>query len=357
MSFAGFLQGRGALIMSFAGYLHGRAIMIRETGEKSARAIVETIQAVSVVDLVLSECHRHGQLWKRACQSYMIGAETTERNFLQLWLLEVCFVRLIENICSESIIASQSGLRRLQSLSKYLHFTSQCSESLYHNLRGHVLLPFSFHLGENHVQAVLGSAKGFMHTVLVAPVLEELVYRQFACLALSLVFRRHQETVTEEKGTPPSRTAQQQHPQVFGITPFNAISSILFGLLHVGNHTDKLPRPYHLHRGNMEKVCREALIPAMAQSFLACWNSLFLFTPLFERHGIVASIAAHMTWNLIVTSKFFYPFVAFQCTRYWHLFLSDETTTSSYPEHSSSTEEEEQEDTEEESSERDSLTS
>ena len=146
-------------------------------------------------------------------------------------------------------------------------------------------------------------------TLIEAPIVEEIAFR--------FVLYRGMESLIN----PTSR--RRRNPEnlclCFGITPWGLATSSLFGLLHVGNFAWRLKR-IHLtgvdHKqinDGRYKISRtrnslpppaasrqkaaDLVISAICQSLLAFYVSLTLLTPVYEQHGIGASIAAHSFVN------------------------------------------------------------
>ena len=283
--------------MSLTSLMYGRTTLDKEI-YKVANSIVEKTKSFYPSGLAASFC-KHQRV-QTACQNFMVGVRTVEQNFLAniIWKGGILGL-IVETICKESLVASKYGTKRLRWLSRMIHATDQCTSAIYGGLLNTLLLPLSpwFANEINFVLNFLGSNK-WLSSVVRAPLLEELVCRQLLSILLQLGLPRK---------------------------PFNFISSVFFGLTHVSNHTDNLPKSFSAI-SDKEAICTEAIIPAINQSIACCSSSILWYTPLFESHGVLASIGAHMTWNAIATNnKVLGGVLIFQITRYWYRLFTDET--------------------------------
>lgn len=122
------------------------------------------------------------------------------------------------------------------------------------------------------------AANVFFKTVVFAPIYEELVFRQI----LSLVFVAPSSWV------------------IMGCKPWVLLSSLLFGLVHVGNVVVPLPQNVDWqHPENINIAFRRVVLGSFwaTNAFL---GALWILAPAFEKRGIFASIGAHMLWNFYV---------------------------------------------------------
>jgi hypothetical protein len=126
--------------------------------------------------------------------------------------------------------------------------------------------------------------------VVVAPILEEVIYRLFlpALLKRLCTIGKGGNSNKEQKGP-------TSGPLIFGYTPYVLLSSIWFGLRHIGNHV-KAVEGITPHQPTIVL----SAFGAFYQSFGAIWIALVVLSPLFETKGLAASIGAHAMWNLSV---------------------------------------------------------
>lgn len=119
----------------------------------------------------------------------------------------------------------------------------------------------------------------------IGPIKEEVIFRLFLFSLLKALLRPH---------------CSQAITLLCGYTPWAVVSSLLFALLHVTNHGGSLRNGLVLEEG--EKHCNAAMFDmatAVFQTTLAFLLSLRILTPMFEKHGLAASIGAHCAWNTI----------------------------------------------------------
>lgn len=87
---------------------------------------------------------------------------------------------------------------------------------------------------------------------------------------------------------------------VFGYTPWVFVSSLAFGVVHVTNHVS--PLRYIQEDDEIRKnATKKYMLPALAQSTISFVISMRLLSPMFEKHGLAASVGAHCGWNVLMT--------------------------------------------------------
>jgi len=70
--------------------------------------------------------------------------------------------------------------------------------------------------------------------------------------------------------------------------------SLVFGYAHIGNHISLFSHPNN-------DIPIQTLAGAIWQSSFAFINALEIYWPLYDKGGILSSVAAHMAWNAITT--------------------------------------------------------
>lgn len=147
--------------------------------------------------------------------------------------------------------------------------------------------------------------------IIVAPIREELIFRG----VFQSMVRRVQAT-TGDAETKKSRNFRF------------AVIAFVFSLSHLPNHYGPIESSRDLAMKFIDATARDPkfdsrgasmnpqavqtlvwpVIVGLAQCCVAFWASFRVYSPIFERRGLVASISAHATWNVLAPVA---PLVAF----------------------------------------------
>ena len=150
-----------------------------------------------------------------------------------------------------------------------------------------------------------------LQMIIVAPIREELIFRG----VFQSMVRRVQAT-TGDAETKKSRNFRF------------AVIAFVFSLSHLPNHYGPIESSRDLAMKCIDATARDPkfdsrglrfdpqafrtlvwpVIGALTQCCVTFWASFRVYSPIFERRGLVASISAHATWNVLAPVA---PLVAF----------------------------------------------
>lgn len=128
--------------------------------------------------------------------------------------------------------------------------------------------------------------------VLVAPIIEELVFRRCLLVFLRKILKRKPRNyldALEEKRN--------------DLSPWAIVSSIIFASAHVVNWIAPLEGVELLNGKNYAAAMWLSGLAA-AQFFTTMVVSLRIFSPIFEEDGLAAAVGAHMMWNFSLLTSF-----------------------------------------------------
>jgi len=135
----------------------------------------------------------------------------------------------------------------------------------------------------------MGSLSALAEFLVFAPILEEIIFLQ------GLLAMRKAMGSTGKK----NRDGDVPPAQMFGYPYWVFISSLLFAALHISQWVNPLDGLSMAETPN-QIVVANCLSYAFANFTVTLFMSLKVFSPLFEGHGPMASIGAHVSWNLNV---------------------------------------------------------
>jgi membrane protease YdiL (CAAX protease family) len=153
----------------------------------------------------------------------------------------------------------------------------------------HVPLVIEKHVDDQGLQLVIGLLILLACGLIIAPVLEETVFR----LSLSWIGRLWNAVFSSRR---PTAAIDAKETLCFGHRPWVLISSLLFAASHLNNHiptssgVDKL-----LTHGS--EHCLQQMGFGMTQFLVTFFLSLRVFSPIYEKRGLVAAMGAHFMWN------------------------------------------------------------
>lgn len=134
-------------------------------------------------------------------------------------------------------------------------------------------------------------------TILVAPIIEEVFFR----FVMAVIFR-----VLQAMCSPVFKQLKKHFPllefiHVDGIfqSLFAATSSLTFGLAHCINYLQAAEAVVASGSTITQEISDPIVAAAITHAVLTCALSLLMFVPLYKKHGLIASVAAHMTLNLL----------------------------------------------------------
>jgi len=180
----------------------------------------------------------------------------------------------------------------------------------------------------NDGMANLPKSLQFLFTIIMAPIMEEIIYRfgfdKTWHSTLKMIRSRILGENERKKIEDDDDINNQKHPPSktrlwFGHRPWILVSSICFGLIHLSNHLPLNPETIHsaatIAAGKNENYSFE-FCTALTSSYLLLRGAIFqmvyttyialtIFGPLYCKRGIGASIGAHIMFNIngIVLSK------------------------------------------------------
>lgn len=125
------------------------------------------------------------------------------------------------------------------------------------------------------------SLASYATSVLGFPVVEEVVFRLLLLSGLRYIFSMLPDRSTN--AGPFKRT----------LTPWNILTSLCFAVCHLDLETMEFSDSY-LANTSQGRAC---LAKCLTLVFHAFFGSLFLLGPIYEKHGIFASIGYHSAWN------------------------------------------------------------
>jgi membrane protease YdiL (CAAX protease family) len=133
------------------------------------------------------------------------------------------------------------------------------------------------------------------NALLLVPVIEEVIFRRVILVELKRFWPRTNKQ---------DAVAKNDVPRIFGYTPWVLISSILFAASHIYNHFHDLPTRLQSTLESRERITIGLVLRAYAQCLVTGYLSLQVFSPVFEAHGLAASIGAHIWWNINTISAY-----------------------------------------------------
>jgi membrane protease YdiL (CAAX protease family) len=144
--------------------------------------------------------------------------------------------------------------------------------------------------------------------IIMGPIMEEIIFRQCLLTAFKPSRRANNPTNDGSPSLPVSQSSSSKKDSslvLFGYTPWVVISSLIFGLAHLSNWIRPLEGLDLLSFKNLQERYTAVLYLtfAMAQSTSAFLLSVRVLSPMFEQHGLAASIGSHITWNFMVMSS------------------------------------------------------
>ncbi|CAB9527332.1 expressed unknown protein [Seminavis robusta] len=256
------------------------------------------------------------QLLIRKAHGFRAGLTFLHQSFLPMLLTIDITAAFLNVFVSNYFGHAHHGQSRLRRLIDALHLIEDFVRGVV-NGKTIQLLMFAdcFHPGGQS-----SMADELFNSVIRAPLLEEIIFRQIWSLLYQKVANTAEGPFT-----------------MFGHSLFALSSSLFFGLGHISNHTDDFDKalvdaypswqsrvvralPRILVDAMQPQTLREALpdaplagaapaafisktvvLPAFLQVFQSAVHSLWVYSPLYEQHGVVASFAAHAAWNLLAT--------------------------------------------------------
>jgi membrane protease YdiL (CAAX protease family) len=134
-----------------------------------------------------------------------------------------------------------------------------------------------------------------LNTVIIIPFLEEMLWRQCWSFMFPSI-PTHLITAFAQDGS----ENHEKRCATSGYSTFAFTSSLFFSLSHVGNHIEAFDKLMTTSTDN-SKICHEVLLPALHQVVQGFCQSLYLFSPLYVKHGVWACFGAHASNNLLAS--------------------------------------------------------
>ena len=261
----------------------------------------------NVTDMVVRACR---QALNQATIDMWMGAKSVADNswyLLGITLGVPAFCLTLHIVLEDFLVSTDLGLRCLLELMRlansinhlvcqtFFKFKVLCRKLLFAT----VMRPFPNAPNDNS-----SLVKHYMYETLVeAPIAEELYCRVFFLGGCRTLCRL---CLSDNLKTRPMLWL------FFEQTPWALATSAIFGLIHIGHHAGRLERialtdgdcGLEQRPNNMNErliLRREAvhiLSDAMNQSLKAFCMSFIMLTPLYEQHGLRASLVAHALLNL-----------------------------------------------------------
>mmetsp|Transcript_23067 Transcript_23067/g.32203 ORF Transcript_23067/g.32203 Transcript_23067/m.32203 type:complete len:402 (+) Transcript_23067:184-1389(+) len=144
----------------------------------------------------------------------------------------------------------------------------------------------------------------YVGAVLIAPILEEIIYRSFLLFGIKRLWARNVrgesveiDHVAKESKSIETKGDDGRKPEILGYSPWVLLSSIFFAVSHASNYVGPFLNGFKINPNN-EIAVMQLVTAALIQCFVAGFMSLKIFSPVFERSGLLAAIGAHAMWNL-----------------------------------------------------------
>jgi len=144
----------------------------------------------------------------------------------------------------------------------------------------------------------------YFGAVLIAPILEEIIYRSFLLLGIKRFLAGNErgegveiDNVARVSNSIETEGDDGRNHEILGYTPWVLVSSIFFAVSHASNYVGPFLNGFKINPNN-ELAVMQLVTAALIQCFVAGFMSLKIFSPVFERSGLLAAIGAHAMWNL-----------------------------------------------------------